>query len=57
MLAWLVSDFQDESGELVNTRIGANVTSARVPGYPLSGKPSASEQVQKHVIDHDRICW
>jgi hypothetical protein len=57
VLAWLVSSFQDESVELVNTGIGANVISTRVPGYPFSGKPAASERVQKHVIDHDQIHW
>ncbi len=53
VLAALISDFQDDPVELVNTGIGANVISTRVPVYPTSGKPAANERVQKHVIDHD----
>ena len=53
VLAALISDFQDEPVELVNTGIGANVISTRVPCYSYSGKPAANERVQKHVIDHD----
>jgi lysophospholipase L1-like esterase len=53
VLAGLISDFQDEPVELVNTGIGANVISTRAPCYSYSGKPAANERVQKHVIDHD----
>ena len=52
VLAGLISDFQDEPVRLVNSGIGANVISTRVPCYPLSGKPAANERIQKHVIDH-----
>ena len=53
VLADLISDFQDEPVKLVNTGIGANVISNRVPCYDHSGKPAANERIQKHVIDHD----
>ncbi|MBM4436338.1 MAG: SGNH/GDSL hydrolase family protein [Actinobacteria bacterium] len=52
VLAALISDFQDEPVRLVNSGIGANVISTRVPGYERSGKPAANERIQKHVIDH-----
>jgi lysophospholipase L1-like esterase len=52
VLAALISDFQDEPVRLVNSGIGANVISTRVPCYDLSGKPAANERIQKHVIDH-----
>ncbi len=52
VLAALISDFQDEPVRLVNSGIGANVISTRVPSYPASGKPAANERLQKHVIDH-----
>ena len=52
LLAALISDFQDEPVQLVNSGIGANVISSRVPSYPYSGKPAANERIQKHVIDH-----
>lgn len=52
VLAALISDFQDDPVKLVNSGIGANVVSNRVPAYDYSGKPAASERVQKHVIDH-----
>ena len=52
MLAALISDFQDEPVRLINSGIGANVISTRVPSYAASGKPAANERLQKHVIDH-----
>lgn len=52
VLAALISDFQDEPVRLVNAGIGANVISDRVPVFPHSGKPAASERIGKHVIDH-----
>ena len=53
LLADLISDFQDDSVTLINTGIGANVISNRVPSYETSGKPAASERLEKHVIAHD----
>ncbi len=53
VLAALVSDFQDEPVALVNSGIGANVVSTRSPLYDYSGKPAASERLDKHVIAHD----
>ena len=52
VLAALISDFQDKPVRLINSGIGANVISTRVPSYAASGKPAASERLQKHVIDH-----
>jgi lysophospholipase L1-like esterase len=52
ILASLINDFQAEPLEFVNSGIGANVVSTRSPAYPHSGKPAASERVEKHVIDH-----
>ena len=52
VLSRLISDFQDEPVKLINAGIGANVISDRVPVYPNSGKPAASERIDKHVIDH-----
>ena len=53
LLAALISDFQDEPVKLVNSGIGSNVISSRVPSYPHSGKPAANERIQKHVAEHD----
>ncbi len=52
LLAGLINDFQDEPVSLVNSGIGANVISDKVPAYSYSGKPAANERVRKHVIDH-----
>jgi lysophospholipase L1-like esterase len=51
-LAALINDFQATPVELFNAGIGANVISMRSPGYPLSGKPAASERMDTHVIAH-----
>ena len=53
LLAQLISDFQDNPVTLINTGIGANVISNRVPSYEKSGKPAANERLEKHVIAHD----
>jgi lysophospholipase L1-like esterase len=53
LLAALISDFQDERAKLVNSGIGFNVISSRVPSYPHSGKPAANERIQKHVAEYD----
>ena len=53
LLADLISDFQDNPVTLINTGIGANVISNRVPSYETSGKPAANERVEKHVIAHN----
>ena len=52
VLAALITDFQDEPVRLINSGLGGNVISTRVPPYGESRKPAASERVQKHVIDH-----
>ena len=53
LLAGLITDFQDQPVRLINSGIGANVISTKVPSYKTSGKPAANERLQKHVLDHD----
>ena len=50
LLAALINDFQSVPVELFNAGIGANVISTRSPRYPLSGKPAASERLDRHVV-------
>ncbi len=52
LLAALISDFQDEPVEFVNSGLGANVISRRSPQYEHSGKPAAAERLEKHVYAH-----
>lgn len=52
VLAQLINEFQDEPVRLINSGIGANVLSPRSRAYLHSGRPSALERVQEHVIDH-----
>ena len=51
-LAALISDVQSRPVRLVNSGIGANVISIRSPAYEHSGKPAASERLDKHVLAH-----
>jgi len=51
-LAALISDVQWIPVKLVNVGIGANVISTRSRGYEHSGKPAATERLDKHVIAH-----
>ena len=53
LLAGLITDFQDQPVRLINSGIGANVISTKVPSYKTSGRPAANERLQKHVLDHD----
>ena len=50
-LAALISDVQSRPVELFNAGIGANVISTRSPCYGYSGKPAATERLEKHVIE------
>jgi lysophospholipase L1-like esterase len=50
VLATLINDFQATPVTLFNAGIGANVISTRSPSYPYSGKPAASERLDKHVF-------
>ncbi len=52
-LARLVNEFQRTPLHLVNAGIGANVISTRSPCYDFSGKPAASERLDKHVLEHE----
>lgn len=53
ILASLINDFQDEPVKLINSGIGANVISDKVPAYNYSGKPAANQRIQNHVIVHN----
>jgi lysophospholipase L1-like esterase len=53
VLAALISDFQDEPVECVNSGLGANVISHRSPMYKHSGRPAADERLEKHVFAHE----
>ncbi len=53
LLADLISDYQSAPVRVINAGIGANVISTRSPCYPYSGKPAASERLERHVIAHD----
>jgi lysophospholipase L1-like esterase len=51
-LADLINHAQIEPIRMINSGIGGNVISRRSPSYEDSGKPSAMERYQKHVLDH-----
>jgi lysophospholipase L1-like esterase len=51
-LAGLIDESQLEPIRMINSGIGANLISRRSPTYEQSGKPSALERYQKHVIGH-----
>ena len=51
-LAELINESQLQPVKMINSGIGANVISRRSPEYEHSGKPSAMERYQKHVIAH-----
>ncbi|MCH2570680.1 MAG: SGNH/GDSL hydrolase family protein [Planctomycetes bacterium] len=53
VLGDLINDFQSSEMQVFNSGIGANVISTRSPCYAYSGKPAASERLDKHVIEHD----
>ena len=51
-LADLINESQLEPIQMINSGIGANLISSRSTSYEQSGKPSAMERYQKHVVDH-----
>ena len=51
-LADLINESQLTPMRMINSGIGGNVISRRSPSYEDSGKPSAMERYQKHVLDH-----
>ena len=53
LLAKLINESQLEPVKMINSGIGANVISRRSPEYENSGKPSAMERYQNHVVAHD----
>jgi lysophospholipase L1-like esterase len=53
LLAGLICDIQSSPVCCVNSGIGANVISTKSPSYEYSGKPAATERLEKHVFAHD----
>jgi lysophospholipase L1-like esterase len=51
-LADLINEAQIQPIKMINSGLGANLISQRSPYYEKSGKPSAMDRYQKHVIDH-----
>ena len=51
-LARLINEFQQVPVPLVNVGIGANVVSPRSPSYAHSGRPAATERIDRDVIAH-----
>lgn len=51
-LARLINEAQIQSVKMLNHGIGANMISTRSAHYEESGKPSAMERYEKHVIAH-----
>lgn len=52
-LAALINEAQIQPVKMLNHGIGANVISTRSAHYEQSGKPSAMERYEKHVIAHE----
>jgi lysophospholipase L1-like esterase len=52
LLAAMISDIQEAPVQCVNSGIGANVLSTESPCYDYSGKPAATERLEKHVFAH-----
>lgn len=46
----MISDLQERPVRVFNAGIGANVISSKSPCYAGSGKPAASERLDRHVI-------
>jgi len=53
LLTGMINDVQRVPMQLINVGIGANVISTKSPMYPHSGRPAASERLEKHVIAHN----
>jgi len=51
-LARQINEYQRYPVQLVNVGIGANVISTKSRAYPFSGKPAASERLEKHVLEY-----
>jgi lysophospholipase L1-like esterase len=51
-LTRLINELQRVPLQLINVGIGANVISTKSAGYQYSGKPAASERLEKHVLSH-----
>ena len=49
-LARLINEFQRVPVQLLNVGIGANVISTKSPAYERSGKPAATERLDRHVL-------
>ena len=53
LLAGLINEYQRVPVDLINVGIGANVISTKSTSYEFSGKPAATERLDKHVIAHE----
>ena len=51
-LGQLIDEAQLEPIRLINSGLGANLISPRSPAYESSGKPSAMERYERHVLAH-----
>ena len=51
-LGQLIDEAQLEPVRMINSGLGANLISRRSPAYDHSGKPSAMERYEKHVLAH-----
>lgn len=51
-LGRLINEFQRFPVQTINLGIGANVISRKSRGYEFSGKPSAEERLEKHVLSY-----
>jgi lysophospholipase L1-like esterase len=51
-LARLINELQRHPVQFTNMGIGANVISTKSRGYEYSGKPAASERLDRHVLEN-----
>jgi len=51
LLGQLINEVQRTPLEIINVGIGANVISTKSPVYEHSGKPAATERLQRHVLE------
>ncbi len=51
-LADLINESQSGPVRMINSGLGANVVSPRSPAYDHSGRPSAMERYDRHVVSH-----
>jgi lysophospholipase L1-like esterase len=52
LLPGMINELQRHPVQLTNMGVGANVISTKSRGYAYSGKPAASERLDKHVLEN-----